>query len=874
MYKDEFGVSYSDDKKQLISCPLNFCGNYSIEQGTECIASNAFRYCQQITKLIIPSSVKTIMADAFKDISGLKALYFSGSLVEWMQINHEGFLNCPHDLWINDSLLNDVEIPPEITAIGKFVFYYCRSLRSVKFHGRIKSIGDSAFNKSTLSGSVNLPEGLETIGEYAFLSCSSITSVRIPASVTKVGNCSFLYCRSLERIDVDEHNIVYSSIDGVLFNKDKECLIMFPSHHGNFDIPAETKFIELNSFKGAKSADAITIANPKLSCNNTKLTFDGATIKKIFIPVGSKTAFARLGFPESKLIEKFSVESSIIGDGVIGLIRENPFRIIGVPSNASAKDISSRATKIKRYLEVGKAIESELDVVDLLGCVERSLDIMDKAYSSISLPQNRIKAALFWFFKGDDPTDEIAFNHIQAGNYDKVVDLYKSMNSPSSFINRGIIFFIRKNYQEGLAHIGRVLCVDKIREQFVKSVCGASVAFSEEELSKIFVDELSSKVRLGDLCVLFDEASPSSTACSYLKTKTINDSIDHIEDLIRVAQDTTDNDYEGLKNNGLELAASLADLETIKSICGANSAQFEEISDRLSVAIVNTGVRLAKLTDVSDRGALDIIAKKMLIKVLDIPYDVKVKSYCEEQYDAISNLLFRAPQKSYKEEDAIIREKVRKIMDYDRQDVGKLVDMVSECLPLLVSIKNKGGDYYLQVISEDIANLALSKSVPIVNKCRNDAGVVKNAIKLVKYLLALPVGDFFRKDRLMNNYNTLISNTPKGVDCHRIKIKYTVVGDQQELDMWNSCKTIGQYEAYLKKYPNGEYVIDAKHIIEDKTKRRLKIIIWSAVVIVAIVVLIIVGVIYGIETVWSILGILAVTVILGIVRFWISLDRW
>ncbi len=69
------------------------------------------------------------------------------------------------------------------------------------------------------------------------------------------------------------------------------------------------------------------------------------------------------------------------------------------------------------------------------------------------------------------------------------------------------------------------------------------------------------------------------------------------------------------------------------------------------------------------------------------------------------------------------------------------------------------------------------------------------------YLQALPVGESFRKDKLTKNYTTLILNTPKGVDYHRINIKYTVVGDQEELDMWNACESDEQYEEYLKKYP-------------------------------------------------------------------------
>ena len=858
MIQDEYGFFYSDDNKQLLGYPDSFSGNYSITPGTESISSKAFMGSNKITRLTIPASVKTIMKDAFKNVTRLTTLSFEGSLLQWMQIKHDGDLRYPHRLLINNSEIKDIEIPHEIKVISNNVFHYCQSIKNVKFHTGISVIEDNAFLCSTLSGKIILPEGLDTIGNSSFYGCGNITHVSIPSSVSKIGDSVFLHCFKLGRIDVDENNSVYSSINGVLFNKDKTSLIFFPPQHEDFDIPMDTVHLCLHAFNGAESAKTISIANPNLFAVNAKVAFEDATISTIYIPVGSKTYFIRQGFPEAKLVEKFSVSASISDDGVKGLIRENPFRTIGVASNASAKEISSSTNKIKRYLEVGKSIESGLDLVNLLGPIERSPEVMDKAYSSISMPQDKIKAALFWFFKRDDPIDEIAFNQIQAGNYEKVLDLYKNVNTPASLINRGVLYFVQKNYQEGLSNIGKVLCIDDVREQFVKSVCGESVVFSEEELSKIFVDELSTKVRLGDLRVLFDEASPSPIADSYLQEKTRNDSLGHIESLMRVARETKDDDYDGLKKIGLELAASLADLETIKSIYGANSAQFEAISDNLSVAIVDTGVRLAKLTDVSDREALNMITMQMLIKVLRVPFSEKVKTYCQEQYDAITHVGFRAPQKAYKEEDAIIRAKVKEIRDYEGESISKLVDMVSECLPPLASAKKKGGDYYLTVTSEDVANLALTKSIPIVNKYRKDDTVVSKAIQLIKYLLAMPVSDSFRKDRLLSNYSTLIQNPPKGVDLDLIKIKYTVIDDQQELDIWNNCNTDEQYNNYLSLYPKGKYVPAAQNILRQHKAKRKRIITWTSIISVVILFFVIIGIIYGIETIWAILGFIGI----------------
>lgn len=853
MYTDPFGVTYSDDKKQLIRCPENFSGNYSIAHGTESIDSNAFQNCKELRKLTIPASITRINANAFKDVAGLSVISFTGTLLQWMLIRHEALINCSHELWINYSLLEEIEIPAEISTIGKNVFYYCKGIKSVKFHNDIKHIEESAFNKSSLPGALKLPEGLETIGTYAFLSCIELKSVHIPASVTKIGDKAFLYCSSLTDINVDHHNKIYSSVDGVLFNKDKQSLITFPPKHGDFVIPSETRWIANNSFTKAIGAKTITITNPELFANNAQMAFDGARISKIYIPVGTKTAFINRGFPERCLHEIFSYSSAVHDGGVKSLITNNPFRIIGVTSNASAKEITSIANKIKRYLEVGKQMESPLDLPNLMGPISRDSEIMDKAYSSLSLPMDKIRAALFWFYKGDTPEDELAFNHICDGEYQKALDAYNNIPTLASWINSAVLCFLLDNYSDGLVRIGQIVEDEKLREEFIRGVCGNSVSYTEEEITKCFIDELSTKIHLAHLRVLCEEAYVSDLAQTYLQEKTRNSSLGRIESLMRVARETKDDDLEGLKKVGLELVDSLADLETIKSIYGAKSAQFEDISDNITVAIVNTAVRFAKLLKPNDREGFNLVASGMLMKVLRIPFSEDVKKYCKEQYDALCDVEFRTPPKEVVSQDVIVREAINEIKQYNGASMEALLGMVIKCFPALAEINKLTKDYYLQATCEDLASIALSKSIPIVNKNRSNAYVVEKAIELLEYLQELPVGETFRREQLSKNYTTLIINPPKGVDTYKIKIKYTVIGNQKELDDWNACRTINDFERFIAKYPIGKYNSAAKSAISRLERKRKSTITWISVILGIILVFVIIGLIWDWETVWGII---------------------
>jgi len=93
------------------------------------------------------------------------------------------------------------------------------------------AIGDNAFYSSNrgLILSIVVPDEIEIIGSAAFYDCPSLISVTIGKGVTTIGEHAFSFCPSLISIIVDESNINFSSLNGVLYNKIKTELILCPS---------------------------------------------------------------------------------------------------------------------------------------------------------------------------------------------------------------------------------------------------------------------------------------------------------------------------------------------------------------------------------------------------------------------------------------------------------------------------------------------------------------------------------------------------------------------------------------------------------------------------------------------------------------------
>ena len=139
---------------------------------------------------------------------------------------------------------------------------YRSSIKSVIINDGVISIGNEAFDECTSLTSITIPNSVTSIGDNAFGYCTSLTSVTIPNSVTSIGSHAFNGCKSLTSINVDSNNPNYSSVDGVLFNKDKTTLIQCPCRkQGAYTIPNSVTSIGEQAFVDCKSLTSITIPN-------------------------------------------------------------------------------------------------------------------------------------------------------------------------------------------------------------------------------------------------------------------------------------------------------------------------------------------------------------------------------------------------------------------------------------------------------------------------------------------------------------------------------------------------------------------------------------------------------------------------------------
>jgi hypothetical protein len=151
--------------------------------------------------------------------------------------------------------ITNVIIEDGVTTVGEEAFWGLTALKSVTIGESVTKIGRRAFENCTGLTSVTIGEEVTKIEAWAFDSCISLTSVAIPRSVKSIDELVFIGCDRLTSINVAADNDIYSSEDGVLYNKNKTLLIKYPQNRqGVYIIPPSVTKIEEGAFWGRRIA--------------------------------------------------------------------------------------------------------------------------------------------------------------------------------------------------------------------------------------------------------------------------------------------------------------------------------------------------------------------------------------------------------------------------------------------------------------------------------------------------------------------------------------------------------------------------------------------------------------------------------------------
>ena len=241
------------------------------------------------------------------------------------------------------SSVETVIIENGVTSIGEYAFDDCTSLASVTIGNSVTIIGKRAFHYCTSLTSVTIPDSVTCIGDSAFNNCTSLKSVTIPDSVTSIGPSAFYKCTSLTSIEVSGNNKNYSSVDGVLFNKDKSELITYPAGKtdSEYTIPNSVISIGLAAFCFCSNLTNVTIPDSVTSIKNSAF-FWCTSLTSITIP-NSVTSIGNDAFYYCTSLTSVTIPNSVTSIGDTAFYNCTSLTSVTIPYGVTSIGVSAFA---------------------------------------------------------------------------------------------------------------------------------------------------------------------------------------------------------------------------------------------------------------------------------------------------------------------------------------------------------------------------------------------------------------------------------------------------------------------------------------------------------------------------------------------------
>ena len=272
-----------------------------IKEGTVEVDSRFCR-CNSIEKVVLPSSVKVLLEEAFSNCRNLK----------------------------------EINIPYGVTTIGACAFSDT-GLESIDIPDTVTEIGNQAFSQSNIT-EITIPYGITKISDYMFQGCEELTKVVLPNTITYIGSNAFDDCEKLTDINIPNNLqfVGYKAFDnsGILLDENNWTnealylgggLIRVKSDvKGVYEVKGDVNFVASTAFNECEVEEVILPNGITYVSGYTFL--ECMNLKKVVIPE-SVTKIDGYAFYNCKNLEEVNIPFAVKSIG------ENAFKNAGFLTN-------------------------------------------------------------------------------------------------------------------------------------------------------------------------------------------------------------------------------------------------------------------------------------------------------------------------------------------------------------------------------------------------------------------------------------------------------------------------------------------------------------------------------------------------------------
>lgn len=376
------------------------------------------------------------------------------------------------------------------------------------------------------------------------------------------------------------------------------------------------------------------------------------------------------------------------------------------------------------------------------------------AEAQLTLPKDQLLYAQFWFVKATH-LDEVAFNHLFAGEIDKAEEIWQKKDTASSLQNRIVCALMREDYRRAVTCAETLYGNPLYSDQFVSAVLGADGNADVASLAFRFLDVLCDEAEANQLLPFIDDDAWKS----HVEEKAVKPLVDSIQDAIAIAKRSKEKGAEARLNAGEALRENTRSaFQQLKGFLSATDLQYQMIADKLGLEILQCGIDYFNGSDEPEAAhkAMDLQKYAQSIVVGQM-----AKDRCEENVDILQKIIEALPPSEVLAEDCAIKEELRKYCKLP-DEICYAVTLLNKTKPHLQAIKNKLGSnnkYYLKISTQIVSN-ALHNLIEEVNATQKQATsetkkALREAWKTTLIMDTFDMEQDFKNNRYASNRSVL-----------------------------------------------------------------------------------------------------------------------
>ena len=280
---------------------------------------------------------------------------------------------------------------------------------------------------------------------------------------------------------------------------------------------------------------------------------------------------------------------------MLKIITNNAFRLIGTSANAKLKERLANQSKIKAYSRIGKEVSFPYDMSKQLSKPNRTQETVDEAISRLNIPIECLKCALLWIYT-ITPEQQAAADLIAQNEVKKARQAYSKISDFGGMISYATLCFIAKDNVRGVRALNKFVEDDEEREafmEFMTSLNGQPINYSEEEFSELLVDLFLESISAEDLLSIYENESYdlSHKSVVYIQKKESTALISRVEKMIHAVEIRFPKSADALKNCPDFLKEGKAELTKLSQYIGSDSTEYKNCAESIAKYIVRLVTR-------------------------------------------------------------------------------------------------------------------------------------------------------------------------------------------------------------------------------------------------------------------------------------------